>query len=1692
MAVMMTCTLLPFNSFGESIEDLSEPKIENITEDVKEVEAPVPSEDGVEPEEITTQAASGEIEKELKEELLPAALNEQSQDLPFEITTYGAINTNGQFVDATNAQGSYPKKLEGYDNIIVAQRPIIQKRGKKKEKEVMEGYLLSPSAEIAIESNVSDVKYDVTRGDPTEKGRSFKIIREYDDELDHTYGNCYATIKINDNGAIKDYYLIYGTLNQGQMLSGSEIGFYDGSTEEQMLQFKAKELEISKGHSQIREITVPSSAKTMGIQVYSTTPFKDNPLEQYASYEDALSDNRVSLNGELIGYFDTSSSKRSSNRMSPEFSLKKGLNVLEVRCNASLMSVSANKNFQIGETINSGVYVNWRDGLQFKSYVFLFHWEGEEVPPLHGTDTSLDYLDATLVSMVKEATLYKTKLNIGENTHQITLPKVMPSSETSANNYKEAKDALLYVGIRTKDPGATYTIKIPEGSYLMGNLDSQYDIIFKKRIGIFNPIYILELDGTPIESFQVEITAADGKTKTIHTIKLVHADDSTAISDFIIAGADLEPGVAFSGKKNNYKFIPKNDAEEIAFSGKLPIGSSMAIGEKNVEVAANGSFHVSMVMPKYSVRLEVTAPDGVTKQDYFFLRMEEDKTIPYFGIEPSTKELAEQLLHGYRRVKEEERKEGISNFAASYWAVFMASSTGESMDGGRVFDVTKHTYNQTTDYAAVILQLVLQGENPYNFKGHNYVQEMIDNGGGPFACNIWYVMAAKAVGIDCSQFVEELKTNAVSPTYDPDMRSWCIAALHGIVEDEDMAYYADKLQERLIRKGQFAGQFYYQKGGTPNVNTMGCIISALATAGVDPEKHFAVTDAETLYTPLTTTRDRHMNADGLFSYSANEDRSVGLWKDIIIAMGDLINGGSVWDRCALTRDKFDQLVVKAEGMKNGTEQQMQTLQTAISNAKEEAKTVETGKIIGLGKVYYDLYEAMAAIDTSMTAKVKYGMPYVEFQEMIKAFPNDETLTLEDKIKVKECIDFYEKWKKPFGDYWESFVGEQTLEKYGNVRRVILRLEGTEKTAEVFSKMLSLPDADVITLQDKDKVEAVTKAYNLLNAEQKALLDWAGSSVMDRYNDAKDMIDKLSSGGGSNPGEKQIKVYFTLLGVPKHGESGKKYVYEKNPNDFEEWIPKTKYIYNGDSVTVYKVFMRGLQEYGLDQEGAKGGYVKKIKGPDGWLGEFDNGKNSGWMYTINEKHPSGGLLEDKLTNGDRLVWHYTDDYKQEEGSEKWPNKPEETNSEVEVRIDAKAKTDSTGKATVTITSKDLKAALDKALEAVKKAEKDGKKNVKPQILLNVKSDSNASIVETTVPVSSMEELAKEEVEVLVITSIGTIHVENKTLKEVQKAAEGKEISFQIARIDKNSASAKTLTEAQKKAVGENLVYDVSILSGEKKIKTFGSQKLSILLPYTLKSGENANQIAAWYLDDQGKLTKLTSKYDEKTKLVTFEINHLSCFVVGKDIATDGDNGFNDVKKGQWYYDSITYLVEKGIVSGTTKDTFSPNANITRAEFTQILYGMAKSQAGASGSAITEKSVKVDANEASKIFSDVKNTDWYAKAVAWAYANDIVKGTKMADNSISFMPNAKITRQDMAVMIQNYIQKAEKKTIAEKNQSISFADDAKIATYAKDAVSMMQKGGIISGIKQEDGSYEFAPKANATRAEAATMIFKYLKK
>ena len=88
------------------------------------------------------------------------------------------------------------------------------------------------------------------------------------------------------------------------------------------------------------------------------------------------------------------------------------------------------------------------------------------------------------------------------------------------------------------------------------------------------------------------------------------------------------------------------------------------------------------------------------------------------------------------------------------------------------------------------------------------------------------------------------------------------------------------------------------------------------------------------------------------------------------------------------------------------------------------------------------------------------------------------------------------------------------------------------------------------------------------------------------------------------------------------------------------------------ISVVEVVELAVAEKGWSYTNPGGNYIAEING----LAEFDNGRLSGWMYTLNGTHPNLGVAEQFLENGDRIVLHYTDDYTVEEGSEQFGGVP----------------------------------------------------------------------------------------------------------------------------------------------------------------------------------------------------------------------------------------------------------------------------------------------------------------------------------------------------------------------------------------------------------------------------------------------------
>ncbi len=195
--------------------------------------------------------------------------------------------------------------------------------------------------------------------------------------------------------------------------------------------------------------------------------------------------------------------------------------------------------------------------------------------------------------------------------------------------------------------------------------------------------------------------------------------------------------------------------------------------------------------------------------------------------------------------------------------------------------------------------------------------------------------------------------------------------------------------------------------------------------------------------------------------------------------------------------------------------------------------------------------------------------------------------------------------------------------------------------------------------------------------------------------------------------------------------------------------------------------------------------------------------------------------------------------------------------------------------------------------------------------------------------------------------------------------------------------------------------------------------------------------------------------------------LFVFSVSAPAAAIG-NPFTDVKTGSWYTSYVLDLTDRGILNGKTATTFDPEGKITREEFAKILAVASGEDTGAYKEANT--------------FADVPSSRWSSQYVNWAAANGVVNGVGAG----KYDPKNPISRQEMAVMVMRYVVNVRGETLPEYFTAVDFRDQGRVASWAEDAVDMMQRSGVIDGYSNRT----FIPKGNATRAEAAKIIAVFL--
>ncbi len=228
--------------------------------------------------------------------------------------------------------------------------------------------------------------------------------------------------------------------------------------------------------------------------------------------------------------------------------------------------------------------------------------------------------------------------------------------------------------------------------------------------------------------------------------------------------------------------------------------------------------------------------------------------------------------------------------------------------------------------------------------------------------------------------------------------------------------------------------------------------------------------------------------------------------------------------------------------------------------------------------------------------------------------------------------------------------------------------------------------------------------------------------------------------------------------------------------------------------------------------------------------------------------------------------------------------------------------------------------------------------------------------------------------------------------------------------------------------------------------------------------------AWYFDE-ALTQKVPSAYKAEKKVTLYagwvDESEVEVKEEPKAEKEEWQNPFNDVKSSAWYFDSVKYMYEKQYCDGFGWGQFGPDVSLSRAMLVTILYRV-------EGEPEVEKSGG---------FADVASGSWYENAVEWASAKGIVSGY----NAYTFAPDDLITREQIATILHRYAS-FKGQSVAESKDISAFDDFGAVSSFAKDALSWTVAKGYISGRSET----ELAPQNSATRAEAMTILYRFINK
>lgn len=383
----------------------------------------------------------------------------------------------------------------------------------------------------------------------------------------------------------------------------------------------------------------------------------------------------------------------------------------------------------------------------------------------------------------------------------------------------------------------------------------------------------------------------------------------------------------------------------------------------------------------------------------------------------------------------------------------------------------------------------------------------------------------------------------------------------------------------------------------------------------------------------------------------------------------------------------------------------------------------------------------------------------------------------------------------------------------------------------------------------------------------------------------------------------------------------------------------------------------------------------------------------------------------------------------------------------------------------VSSKTAKSTLSEAIvdALIEKANSTNGKNKHDAIEIELNYSGSINMLEVGISNKDLEKIAKNTSSIFRIKSqFIDITFDGNAVDAISKSANGKNIVISAGIIDPSKLSDK-----DKKKVDGRPVYDLSIMSGDTLISDFNGGHATVSIPYTLKKNENPNAIVVYYLTDDGTLELVMGRYDKLTKRVTFKTSHFSSFVIGYNIVA-----FDDVSEDAWYKNAVDFVASRKIANGTGNHIYNPDANLKRCDFIVLLMNAYQIS--------PDRKAEFENIKPFEDAGDMYYTDYLQVAKGLGISNGI-------GNNI-FAPEKEITRQEMFVMLYNALRSLEELPDSIIDNKLEDYDDSdNVASWAKESLSILLNGGIISG---NENSLD--PTQKTTRAEIAQVLYNLLSK